>query len=72
MYGQSDTGDITGPHRARKSSCQRLEMGGISYVLLIVVLPPHDLDRMPEKAQLRKPKIDRKEQSIVILQNERQ
>ena len=48
---------------ARKSSCQRLEMGGISYVLLIVVLPPHDLDRMPEKAQLRKPKIDRKEQS---------
>ena len=63
MYGQSDTGDIPGPHRTRKSSCQRLEMGGISYVLLIVVLPPHDLDRMPEKAQLRKPKIDRKEQS---------
>lgn len=63
MYGQSDTGYITGPHRARKSSCLRLEMGGISYVLLIVVLPPHDLDRMPEKAQLRKPKIDRKEQS---------
>ena len=50
MYGQSDTGYITGPHRARKSSCQRLEMGGISYVLLIVVLPRTTLIACPKSA----------------------
>ena len=63
MYGQSDTGDITGPHRAERAVANAWKWEVSPMSCLLSYFPRTTLIACPKKAQLRKPKIDRKEQS---------
>jgi hypothetical protein len=58
---QGYSGDITGPYGSAQGGSQCLKMGGVSYVLGLIIFPFNDPDGMPEIPELGQSQVEGEE-----------